>query len=261
MSQRTSYFLLPNIRSRHRWFQVLMALMTCLLPFGVAKAQAINPDPETQCIRDAADFDQGNICTANDVRFGSFEVVTEDGQDLFCADGEEVAVLIKSTIESGPERRNIGLWVDTGGGNAQDRGNMCYRDFLQPPLGDIVDENNADQQSYQSDSLLNNGDYFNVDGDMCADVPNTSAPSLHAPDAVIGDCTDGSGGSCLFTEYVFETTITCSVEYNDDGTPKFPDEDGNAQASVGACTSWNLPSYTGSCSSALDTIPANSSKC
>ena len=80
-----------------------------------------------ECIRDAADFNQGNICTANDVRFGAFEV---EGDDIFCSPGEQVEVTIRATIQSGPERYDIGLYVDETGGNAQDRGNTCYRDYL-----------------------------------------------------------------------------------------------------------------------------------
>jgi hypothetical protein len=98
-------------------------------------------------------------CTANDVRIGNLEVIS--GPDS-CVLGEDITATLKATIESGPDRYDIGIWVNETGGSAKDDlGGTCYRDYLPPPLARM----SCDQDG---------GPYFNGESgiltDTCGDV-------------------------------------------------------------------------------------------
>lgn len=200
------------------------------------------------CIRDASGFNQGNICIANDVRIGKYDLV---GPPTSCQEGEVLTVTLRARVESGPERYDIGLWVDELGGNAQDNGNLCYRDYLHPLSGDNADLN----------LTRGSGPYFNgeiadfANGDVCGDVQ--AASDAGTDPANIFPCSE-NGGACVFTFYEFTTTITCR------------DSDGNGVADVGTCTSWDNQisnNDIGTCGDRnpahpeLETIPGTSSKC
>src|SRR5262249_5712306 len=72
-------------------------------------------------------------CTANDVRVGSMQLVTGPSS---CdpTDPTPFTVTVEATIESGPDRYDIGLWLNTMGGSAlsDPSGANCYRDYLLP---------------------------------------------------------------------------------------------------------------------------------
>ncbi len=114
-----------------------------------------------ECIRDAIDMPNGNICTANDVTFGEFKLISGPTE---CTVGENITVTIRATIMSGSAqfKEDVGIWVDQGGGNAKDVGNVCYRDFLNP-----ISLNNSDVNLTSGE-----GPYYNIltDDDLCGDA-------------------------------------------------------------------------------------------
>jgi hypothetical protein len=173
-------------------------------------------------------------CTANDVRIGHMELVA--GPSMCDPnDPTPFPVTIKATIESGPDRYDIGLWFNTKGNSAKDdpSGNNCYRDYLHP-----VDGLTTCQQQ--------GGPYYNADGDNCGDVyaQNTNP----CGNKVTGPCTSGMGGTCLFSTFTFTTMVTCT------------DSNADNVVDTGTCTSWdNMPD--GFCTNELDTDPGTGSKC
>ncbi len=145
------------------------------------------------------------------------------------------SVTIEATIESGPERFDIGLWVNESGGSAKsDPTGTCYRDFLDPVSADNT-----------NCSSIFPGPYYNADNDDCGDV-DAQGTSPCGTD-VLAPCTAG-GGTCLFTTFQFTTQIVCT------------DSDGDLVADVGTCTSWDN-NAGGTCSDELDTDPGTGSKC
>ena len=72
-------------------------------------------------------------CTANDVRVGSMQLIAGPSS---CdpTNPTPFAVTIEATIESGPDRYDIGLWLNTEGGSAlsDPSGANCYRNYLHP---------------------------------------------------------------------------------------------------------------------------------
>jgi hypothetical protein len=116
-------------------------------------------------------------CTANDVRIGKMELVTGPSS---CDpdDPTPFAVTIKATIESGPDRYDIGLWFNTAGNSAHSdpSGDNCYRDFLHP-----VDGQTTCQQQ--------GGPYYNADADDCGDVYAQKNPCGRGT----APCTEGGG--------------------------------------------------------------------
>jgi len=90
-----------------------------------------------ECLRDAADFDQPNICTAEDVRLGAFEIVSGP---TTCVAGEQLTLVLKARATAGAnERYDIGLYVAEDGGDAKARGSTCFRDYLNPVSADNTD--------------------------------------------------------------------------------------------------------------------------
>jgi len=175
-------------------------------------------------------------CTANDVRISS---LVATGGPITCVPGDFVNATLVATIESGPARYDIGLWInETGGSALSDPTGTCYRDYLHPRSAN----NFGCSQSYP-------GPYFNgepaVAADVCGDVPASNGPiTCGAP---IGPCSQG-GGTCLFTTYQFTATFKC-FDTNNDGT-----------ADLSTATSWdNNTSHT--CTNELDTDPGTGSKC
>src|SRR5262249_59352710 len=75
------------------------------------------------------------------------------------ADPTPFMVTLKATIESGPDRYDIGLWLNTKGGSAlsDPSGANCYRDYFHPVGTSTV----CQQQG---------GPYYNADSDNCGDV-------------------------------------------------------------------------------------------
>ena len=187
-----------------------------------------------QCLKEKTMLNNPS-CTANDVRIISLEVL--EGNTCL-TEGETVDVTLKATIESGPQRYDIGIWVNESGGSAlSDPDGTCYRDFLDPVSSDNSD---CDQVG---------GPYFNGElgeSDTCGDVPDLNDDC--SPEELQVPCTDGSGGTCTITETTFSVAIKCT-DSNDDGV-----------FDLSVCSSWDNNEMPG-CSGALDTDPGTGSKC
>jgi hypothetical protein len=172
-------------------------------------------------------------CTANDVRIGTLAVV---GGAQSCTPGDDITVTLEATIESGPDRWAVGLWINESGGSAQsDPDGTCYRDYLHP-VDDSLNNDECNQLG---------GPYYDGDEDSCGDVyaQNTDP----CGNAFTGPCTE-DGGTCLFTTYQFTATIVCN------------DSDEDGLADVGTCTSWDNQ-VVGTCTNELGTDPGTGSKC
>ena len=99
------------------WVLAMVAAFAILLLLaaGAQTASADTGTPDTACIRDATGFTQGNICTANDVRISSATVIAGPTS---CTAGQTVTIRLRAKVESGPDRYDVGLWVDQLGGDA-----------------------------------------------------------------------------------------------------------------------------------------------
>src|SRR5438552_13683845 len=206
-----------------------------------------------QCIRDAAGFSQGGICSAGDVAIASIAVLgtcvggTQNGATCIVSDStdpcvvgggtcpgtrqcvinQQISVPMRAKIVSGAQTRfDIGFYIAQDGGDAKANGGVCFRDFLHP-----VSTTNGDLQL-----LDGNGPYFNAEigitpTDTCADIQQNKTN--------IYDLNPSGGGTI---------SIVCK------------DNDGNGILDVGACLSWDN-NNNHACNSANDTIPGTSAKC
>ncbi len=211
-------------------YGLLMLLLAGGLFLGAQPAAAQSGG--NACLKEATGLNNPS-CTANDVRIGRMALIP--GQLTSCDPNspDPITVTLEATIESGPDRYAIGLWVNETGGSAKsDPTGTCFRDYLHP-----VDSTTSCNQI--------GGPYYNVDDDNCGDVyaSNTNP----CGNAVTGPCTSG-GGTCLFTTMQFTVSILCR-DTNDDGL-----------ADVEQCTSWDNQ-VVGTCLSELDTNPSTGSKC
>src|SRR5262245_50203522 len=107
-------------RIQASWLTVALSVFS----FGSAWAGS----PGQLCIKEKIG---GNPpCSANDVRISS---LVASGGSLTCTPGDLLNLTLTATIESGPARYDIGIWVnETGGSALSDPGGTCYRDYLNP---------------------------------------------------------------------------------------------------------------------------------
>src|SRR5439155_9741857 len=76
------------------------------------------------CLRDAANIDQGNICTSNDVRVASFNVVGTPPTS--CEAGETLSLALQVVATCGfQDRYVIGFYIVQDGGEAATRAGVC----------------------------------------------------------------------------------------------------------------------------------------
>ncbi|MGH7428777.1 MAG: hypothetical protein ACREJ4_10570, partial [Candidatus Methylomirabilaceae bacterium] len=204
-----------------------VAVVTLLVIGSWSAAFAVNSD----CLQKFTGINNP-ACSANDVRVGRLELVSGPPS---CTSGETILVTLKAIIESGPERFDIGLWINALAGDARDdqTANACFREFLDP----IATAPNCDQDG---------GPYINLDGDACGDVYAQGTDPCG--NAITGACTDGSGGTCLFTTTEFTATVTCN------------DANGNGLADLSTCSSWDNNDNT-TCSGVLQAAPGTGAKC
>src|SRR5262249_255245 len=81
------------------------------------------------CIKDATGLNNP-ACTANDVRISGLSVISGP---TTCTPGETLNLTLQATIESGPARYDIGIWLnETGGSALSDPTGTCYRNILTP---------------------------------------------------------------------------------------------------------------------------------
>src|SRR5438034_8884062 len=149
MSRRSA-----EVMTTARWLLVLV--------LGVVVNDVVGDPPRAvagQCIRDAAGFSQGNICSANDVTIASIAVlgtcvggsqngatcIVSDNTDPCvtgggtcpgtrqCVINQQISVPMRAKIVSGANTRfDIGFWIAQDGGDAKANGGVCFRDFLHP---------------------------------------------------------------------------------------------------------------------------------
>ncbi len=177
-----------------------------------------------ECIRDAAGFGQGNICTANDVGIARFNV---DNPPASCLEGELVTLQLQAEVEStsNAARFDIGIFIDEGGGNAQDVGNVCYRDFLNPidPTPTV-----GELEGGVGPFLDAEGQDADGNADLCGDI-----------------------AAMDFNRYNLDKSITLVCEDNDD----------DGKLDVGTCTSWDVTADQNLCQNVFQAVPDQSSKC
>src|SRR5688572_7207535 len=177
-------------------------MMTMMLVGLLSMAQpAAAQSSGNQCLKEATGLNNP-ACTANDVRIGRLELVTGPST---CDpdDPTPFEVTLKATIESGPQRYDIGIWVNEAGGSARTdtTGNNCFRDYLHP-LGTSTTCNQT------------TGPYFTLDGDSCGDL--YASGTNPCGNAVVAPCSEG-GGTCLFTTFLLTVDVVCS-DSDGDGT-------------------------------------------
>lgn len=209
-----------------------MTMMMLVIGLLLAAQPAAAQVSGTACIKE--EIGGNPSCTANDVRIGSYRLVSGP-TSCDPTSTTPITVTIEATIESGPDRYNIGIWINQQGNSAQSdpTGPNCYRDFLHP----VGTSTSCQQQG---------GPYYAADANVCGDVyaQNTNP----CGNKVTGPCTGGGGGTCLFTTFTFTVDILCD------------DSDNDGTADVSSCTSWKQ-SAGDACAGALDTDPGTGSKC
>src|SRR5262245_12676938 len=207
---------------------VAVAVVVCMLLCTGLVPAATNLG---QCVRDAADFDQGNICTAEDVRVGQFNVI--GAAPASCVAGETMTLTLQAvTICGSQSRYDVGFYVAQDGGDAKKRGSVCFRDFLNPVSADNLDQDLNCSLDNAGDGPDNCGPYYNGEtslSDTCGDIQQNLSNLF--------TLNDGAAISFLCT-----------------------DRNGDGVADIGACVSWDNQSSAG-CSNELATVPGTSSKC
>jgi hypothetical protein len=159
-------------------FALLLALL-----FGVQVSHAQSGGD--LCLRDAAGFDNPNICRANDVRIIEFSM---ESSLESCVAGDTIDVTLRVKLRPGASTRyDIGLYIAEDGGNAMDRDAVCYRDYLQPVSDDNLDLNLVDGY----------GPFFNGEigasaADFCGDIERRQ-DAVYVMSPVRITCTDGDG--------------------------------------------------------------------
>jgi hypothetical protein len=163
-------------------FALLLALL-----FGVQVSHAQSGGD--LCLRDAAGFDNPNICRANDVRIIEFSM---ESSLESCVAGDTIDVTLRVKLRPGASTRyDIGLYIAEDGGNAMDRDAVCYRDYLQPVSDDNLDLNLVDGY----------GPFFNGEigasaADFCGDIERRQ-DAVYVMSPVRITCTDGDGDGYL----------------------------------------------------------------
>jgi hypothetical protein len=209
---------------------VVAFLLSPLLVSFFITPQAAAQSAGNPCIKEEIGGDPP--CTANDVRFTALDVISGPAS---CILGETVTVEVEATLESGPERYDIGLWINERGGSAlSDPDGTCYRDYLHPVSSDNTDCNQ------------DLGPFYNAPGDddLCGDVPAVGSDPCGS---LTGPCSV-DGGTCLFTYHSFTLSVLC-VDMNFNGL-----------VDTGWATSWDN-NVVNECADELDTDPGTGSKC
>jgi hypothetical protein len=205
-------------------------LLNLLLVSSFIAEQAAAQSSGNPCIKE--ELGGYPPCTANDVRFATLDLISGPTN---CVLGEPINVEVEVRLDSGPERYDIGLWINEAGGSAlSDPDGTCYRDYLHPVSSD------------NSDCNQDSGPYYNgpADGDSCGDVPALGSDPCGSQ---TGPCSEG-GGTCLFTFHTFTVDILCV------------DGNGNGLVDIGWAASWDNNAEN-ECADEMDTNPGTGSKC
>src|SRR5437867_7602085 len=113
-------------------------LAIVLLVAMLAPGQAVAATDHGVCLRDAANIDQGSICSANDVRVAMFNIIGTPPAS--CEAGESLSLVLQAVSTCGSQDRyDVGFYIAQDGGDAKTRGSVCFRDYLNPPSNNNLD--------------------------------------------------------------------------------------------------------------------------
>jgi len=170
-------------------------------------------------------------CTANDI--GIQDIKITKIIDGCVSDTDTAIVNIDMAVTSAnPARYDIGLFVDIGGGNAQDTGNTCVHEALFPVLPKNQEPTDAERNS-------GIGGFYLADNDSCGDVHNGL---VYNRTIVDGDVASGSTTP-------MEIEIACS------------DSTGNGYLDVAWGATWSQNANGINCTSIADAVAGTNSKC
>jgi len=153
-----------------------------LLGLALAPAPAVHAGSGgAQCLKQKTGLNNPS-CTAADVRLSELRVISGPPS---CTLGENINVTMEATIESGPDRYDVGLWINEVGGLAKDDPDgTCFREYLHP----LANPRTSCQQQggpYWSDPT-------EPSADICGDV--YASGTNPCGNKVTGPCTGGGGG-------------------------------------------------------------------
>ena len=227
---------LMNMRRWREWvsirpaFTILSLLIVLLITV---------PGAVAQCIDEVTGLT--NVCTANDVRVGTFYRIEGPTE---CMAGETIQVQLQAQIISGAsDRYDIGLFVAQDGGNA--RTGACYHDYLPIPLADLFNYNPG-----VANPGSGGGPFYDAEkgGDFCGDL-RQGIPTFRDVGEVTTSPQPGSGPVWI--------TVECQDIMDANGNPN-PD----GIADVGTCVSWdNQVDSMPECTSINQAVPNTKSKC
>lgn len=182
-----------------------VAMLLAMPGQGQAQGQEGN-----YCVQD---FQPGAVCTANDVRIERLNVVSilEDCESGTPGEAEVVMEVLVSA-DGSPDRYDIGIYLAQDGGSALS-GDMCYHDYLDPPLtaSPIYADKNSDTVQDLTDGPWWDG---GADGDSCGDIQSNTQLFKTLP-ALRFSCVDNNGdGSAdvdVATSWDNNTNTACNT--------------------------------------------------
>lgn len=181
------------------------------------------------CWNDIAGFNNA-VCTANDVTTAQVHILSGPAA---CVSGTTILVRMQAeTVAGSNVRFDIGYWLALDGGDAKN--GTCFQDYLPPPL------------STTAAVGTRNSPYFNAEAvsdpaDTCGDIEQNVTTFRNFGAAVAGDGTEGPPAF---------VALPCQDSNNDN------------IADVSICTTWdNQSASEPSCTAAIMTVPATTSKC
>jgi uncharacterized repeat protein (TIGR01451 family) len=178
-----------EVAVRKGWRLAAAAAVAILLALLVGVQASYAQSGGGMCVRDAADFDQKNICTSDDVKITQMRVITGPTS---CVAGETISVTFQAAVESGSKKRyDIGFYIAEDGGNAMDRGSTCFRDYLHP-----VSADNTDLNLTGGAGPFWNGEISQDPADTCGDVEKNGA-SIYNLGPISITCMDTDGDNIL----------------------------------------------------------------
>lgn len=202
----------------------VVVLAVLMVPAAPAHAQV----SDDQCLT-------GYVCTAGDV--GLHELIVIDVLEPCTGAGDTGTVNLRISAHNnvGGFAYDIGMYIETTGGDVDGAGATCYHGYLPPPL---------------DGTLVYPTDY----GDFDNDVPDGGPYDLYRELGGTQPFFDADANSCgdldALSEVIYEfgpVTVACVDD----------DTDGNVDVSVGFSNKQNPTACTG----VVDAIPGTTSKC
>ncbi len=182
-------------------------------------------------------YQPGSVCTANDVRLEELRVI----QVVTPCNGinSELTAIFEGVVTaqasgSSPNRYDIGVFIATDGGSAQNPAGVCFHSYFAP-------------------DLVATPVYGDANGDGVPDVYNMDPAFTGWWDGEIGvvpvdTCGDIEQATQMIARFPVPLTIACV------------DQDGDGRVDVGVCTSWDNNTNT-ECTTVSQAFPGTKSKC